>query len=176
MGYFVDLEDIETEKERSLREFPFGGRLSSFVSVPQKDYVVMMLQEEPRKLFILDLVGQQMDLVNLYDSSLSTQFLMYPEGNHIMLSSAGKEEVWFIEDMSSFQIERVILDYPVHDLYLLDASSGSGKVVLDHDATEGFLTFLDMNEPKRSGAVSIRGFLLHDVLNLTPDDYTIEGG
>jgi len=175
MGYFVDLTDIEDDRERSLREFPFGGRLSSFVRVPQKDYVVMMLQEEPRKLFILDLVGQQMDLVNLYDSSLTTQFIMYPEGDHIMMSAAGKEEVWFIEDMSSFQIERVILDYPVQDVYLLDASSGNGKVVLDHDAREGFLTFLDMNEPKRSGAVSIRGFLLEGVLNLTRDDYTIEG-
>ena len=176
MGYFVDLRDIEDDRERGLREFPFGGRLSSFVRVPQKDYVVMMLQEEPRKLFILDLVGQQMDLVNLYDSSLSTQFLMYPDGNHIMMSAHGKEEVWFIEDMSSFQIERIILDYPVYDVHMLDASSGSGKVVLDHDAGEGFLTFLDMNEPKRSTAVSIRGFLLQGVMNLTPDDYTIGGG
>lgn len=175
MGYFIELGDVEAERERSLREFSFGGDLTSFVPVPRKDFVVMMVAGEPSKLFILDLVGQQMDVVNLFGSA-STQFLMYPEGDHILISASGAREVWFIQDMDSYVIERIILDHLVRRVWLLSADTPHGKIVLDHDAPEGFLTFMDMDGPKRSNATSLRGFLLHGILGLERDDFTVWGG
>ncbi len=172
LGYFVDLTSVEIERERSLDVFAFGGRLQSFVPVPNKDFVVMMLTEEPGKLFVLDLAGRQMAMINLFESSWDATFLMYPDGNRIILDPGGQDEIWFVSDMSSFVIDRIILDEAVVGVSLMPAAS---RIVLDHGSAGGYLTFVDMDEPRRSTAKSVRGFLLGDVMSLGTSGTTSEG-
>lgn len=175
-GFYVDLTGVETERERNLDLFPYGGRLTSFMPVPRKDFVVMTVQEEPYKIFILDLVGRQMAMLNLFSSITGTQILMYPDGNRILLDPGDQEEVWFVRDMSNYEIDRILLDETVRDVALLDASGPSGKIVIDHQYDEGYLTFLDMDDPRRSEATSIRGFLLGRILDVKPSDHPEQGG
>ncbi len=165
MAYFLDLSGVVVDRERNLDEFALSGRVESLEPVPQKDYAVMLVDEHPGKLFVLDLVGRQMHLINLFSSTASTELLMFPDGDRILLDPGGLEEVWFVGDMESFQIERIILDAVVRDVALLPEAGPDGKIVVDHGHSEGYLTFLDMADPRRSTATSIRGFLLGGVLD-----------
>ena len=170
MGYFVTLENIEEEKERNLEQYSFGGPLDYFMPVPERDFAAFTLSGYYQRLLFIDLVDREMAEVYLSGSSQNARFLMYPGGRQMLISPANLSEVWFIDDMESYHINRIIVDRAVTGVWLLP---GIGKVVLDHGFSEGYVTFLDMDDPKRSGAVSAWGFLFEDVLSVDPDDYPL---
>ncbi|MFH1438891.1 MAG: hypothetical protein ABIJ56_24510 [Pseudomonadota bacterium] len=170
MGYFVTLENIEDEKERNLEQYSFGGPLDYFMPVPGRDFAAFTLSGYVQRLLFIDLVDREMAEVYLSGSSQNARFLMYPGGSNMLISPANLSEVWFIDDMKSYHINPIIVDRAVTGVWLL---KGIGKVVLDHGFGEGYVTFLDMDDPKRSGAVSAWGFLFEDVMSVDPDDYPL---
>ena len=170
MGYFVTLGNIEEEKERNLEEYSFGGPLQNFMPVPGRDFAAFTLSGYTQRLSFIDLEDREMAEVNLSGSSHNARFLIYPGGQNMLISPANLSEVWFIDDMESYIINPIIVDRAVTNVWLLH---GIGKVVLDHGYAEGYVTFLDMDDPKRSGAVSVWGFLFENVLSIDPDDYPL---
>lgn len=170
MAYFVTFENILEAKEMNLEEYSFGGSLAAFMAVSGRDFAAFTLSGEYDRLFFIDLQNREMAQVYLSNSALNAQFLMYPDGDRVMINPVNQKEVWFISDMDTYNVERIIVDERVGNMWLLE---DAGKIVLDHQYTEGYFTFIDAGDPQRSGAVSIWGFLFEDVLSIDPDDYPL---
>jgi hypothetical protein len=173
MAYFVTFEGILEMKEMNLEEFSFGGLLGTLIPVPGRDFAAFTLSGQSQNLFFLDLRTREMHQVFLSGSAESAQFLMVPDGSAMVINPRNLREVWFIDDMTSYTVTRVILDETVDSMALLEAS---GTIVLDHGYPEGYVTFLDADDPGRSGAVSLWGFIFDGVLSIDPDEYPLAQG
>jgi hypothetical protein len=176
MAYFVTFDGILEMKEMNLEEFSFGGLLGTLIPVPGRDFAAFTLSGQSQNLFFLDLRTREMHQVFLSGSADSAQFLVVPDGSAMMINPRNLREVWFIDDLTSYTVTRVILDETVDSMALLEAS---GTIVLDHGRSrypEGYLTFLDADDPGRSGAVSLWGFIFDGVLSIDPDEYPLAQG
>jgi virulence-associated protein VagC len=168
MAYFATLENIVEEKEMNLEEFSFGGPLSAFIPVPGRDFAAFMLSGEAQRIFFIDFLTREMHQVYLSGSAGSAQFLIYPDGSRMIINPVNQKEIWFISDMTSYEVDPIIVDELVGRMWLLESS---GKIILDHKYAEGYYTFIDADSPQRSTARSLWGFLFEDAASIDPDDY-----
>ena len=173
MAYFAAFEGIREMKEMNLEEFSFGGLLGTLIPVPGRDFAAFTLSGQSQNLFFLDLRTREMHQVFLSGSADSAQFLVVPDGSAMVINPRNLREVWFIDDLTAYTVTRVIVDETVDSMALLEAS---GTIVLDHGYPEGYLTFLDADDPGRSGAVSLWGFIFDGVLSIDPDEYPLSQG
>jgi hypothetical protein len=170
IGYFLQFSAILEQKERNLKKIAFGGALQTLIPVPGQDIAAFTLVGQTESLYFLNLKNGEMALVNLANSAANADFLLWPGGDAMLINPRQLAEIWLIRDLNSYQSNRIILDQAATVMWFLPEP---GLIALEHSDQAGALTFLDMNEPRRATAMTIRGFLLSDILSLSDDDYPL---
>ncbi len=165
---FVNLEDLEIGKAAALETVDFGAKISSVVQLPNL----------PLQLLVI-LSGGGIDVLDLekrhwspIDSKVPIT-LTAATSNRLWVGSAGDNRIGYVDLSNSdptdptsavmLTIKSTQLDSPVQQMFQMNQSSNS-RVIVTHDQVGGAVTWVDANNPERSAAHKLEGFLLSDLL------------
>jgi len=167
---FVDLEDLETSKTQALQTVDFGAKISSVLQLP-----TLPNQTPLNKLLVFLSSGgiDVLDLETRHWAPINSKVpitLMVADStrNRLWVSALDENRIGYVDlgisDISDLTINKSTqLDNPVQQMFQMNRAKISW-VIVTHDQVGGAVTLVDANNPERSTAHKLEGFLLSDLL------------
>ena len=156
-GYYIlDFAGLEEDGERNLHFMGATGQSQNETYPAKVDDRVLIMHH--KGLTLLDLENERFaqytsryNLTHAHLDSTIRRFWVAPENS---------QQVAYL-DMNDGSTGELIIDSAVHNVI---PAWEAGKLIIEHSHPLGYVTIIDVSEPNRDNAVSVKGFLFNDVL------------
>jgi hypothetical protein len=162
---FANLESLAKDTDRALQAVDFGQAIST----------IRQVEFMPEQVLVF-LTGGGVDILDLatrrwvpVDSPVPLNIVVADGGGKVWVSNPGDSRISFLDfgdattRYSTFTVKSTVkLDDAIQQFYRMDGS-GHSRVVVTHDQVGGAVTLLDAQNPQRSSAKKLEGFLFSNL-------------
>jgi hypothetical protein len=152
---FLDPYDLEDNSEDKLEVLSLTKQIVSVVPLLEDGELVLM-----HSLAVTLVNLSERTLTPISASSPLTGALFDKEHKRLWVGAADQPWVGTL-DLSTGKTDEVLLDANIH---MLVPMQNANRLAVIHNSDIGYVTLLDLDSPSRTGAISVRGFFINDIL------------